>query len=97
MRLIDGESVFVAGVTVDNYQAREIVSAGTVLSGEHRLVQFSYGPRVLGDWETVHVTEAEALAACAARFRERARALDARADELTARAVACGVGPAKPE
>lgn len=97
MRLIDGESVFVSGVTIDNYQAKEIVSTGRVLSGEHRLVQFSYGPRVLGEWESVHTTEAEALAACAARIRERARALDAKADELTARAVACGVGPANPE
>jgi hypothetical protein len=94
MQLLDGQDVYVSFVSVND---EAIVNRATVISAEHRLLRRSYGNEVLRGHEHVAATEAEALAACAVELRIRARKLDARADEIAAKAVACGVGPAKPE
>lgn len=93
MTLTDGAEVFVSFVSSDS----PVIYKATVLVAEHKILQRSWGVQALMDFESVHATEAEALAACAADLRERARVLDAKADELAAKATACGVGPAKPE
>lgn len=94
MQLTDGAEVFVGFVTGND---DALVYRATVLVAEHKILRKSWGVDALAPFESVHATEAEALAACAARLRERARALDAKADAVAAKAVACGVGPAKPE
>lgn len=93
--MTDGQEVWVA-FTTD--RGDHIIYKTIVLVAEHRVVRGLGGEAsTLASFQTTHATEAEALAACAAEVRERARTLDAKADQIAAKAVACGVGPAKPE
>lgn len=95
--MVEGSEIWTAFVLVDGQGARAHASRATVISAEHGVVRRSYGVGVLAPWETIHATEAEALADCAAQLRARARQIDAKADEVAAQAAALGVGPAKPE
>lgn len=94
--MTDGQEVWVAFTTE---RGDHVVYKTIVLVAEHRVVRGigGNGANALMPFQTTHATEAEALAACAAEVRERARTLDAKADQIAAKAVACGVGPAQPE
>lgn len=94
-QMTDGADVWVAFTTE---AGAHHVYKTTVLVAAHGIVGGAGGGATpLHSFQTVHATEAEALAACAAQIRERARSLDAKADALTAKAASLGVGPAKPE
>lgn len=91
--MTNGQQIWTMFLTRGADDIREEILAATVVAAEHRLVRFRHGGEgVLHASTPCYGTACEARAACAAKLREIARELDARADRLADQSSHAGEG-----